>query len=194
MNITIDMDESDFERLTTNMTRWAESWDESWEGQVEEGRFEHSTEKYDTPPRSDWVMAYWAGDDWTHVMLCRAFLAAKGYEYEVMWDQTDQDPEYVILTSYVTKTWRDLEWQQRQAEEDTGIMRGDLVVSDDFGGLGKVTGFNFAQPKLQVLVRIPNGEPPIQVFPVNRVRLVTRPGAAVNADVTVEDIRQGGRS
>lgn len=193
--IQITMGDSDFERLTTNSTKWAESWTSSWEEHVLSGRFEHSTERYDTPPRSDWAMAYWVGDDWTHVMLCRAFLLSRGFECEALWDGTVEDPEYVILTNYVTQTWRDMEERERQAEKDSGIMRGDLVEGNDFGGLGEVVGHSFAaERELQVLVRVPNGEPPIQWYLVDRVRLVTRPGAAVNADVTVEDIRQGGRS
>lgn len=98
MKIELEMTETDFDRLGTNSMRWGSKWS------AQAGRFEHSTKKYDTPPSYDWAMAYWVGDDWSHVMLCRAFLAAKGHACEILWDMGEPG-EYMILTNYQTASW-----------------------------------------------------------------------------------------
>lgn len=169
--IKIEMTEKDFERLTTNSTFWADYWDQTWQEQVvTDGRFENSDGPYDKLPDSAWKMAYWAGEDWAHVMMIRSFLAANGYRCEVLWDQEDDDPQYVVLTNYVGKTWRDFEKREREAEKATGLLRKQLVSSDKFGGLGEVLGFNFAEPEMRVSVRVPNSTPPIQTFNVSDLR------------------------
>lgn len=98
MTIELEMTEKDFERLSTTSMRWGNSW------AAHDGRFEHMTKSYDTPPSYRWAMAYWVGEDWSHVMLCRAFLASQGHDFEVMWDKADPG-EYVILTDYMTASW-----------------------------------------------------------------------------------------
>lgn len=121
----VEMTGEDFERLTNNSTAWSNSWtnpgkradgrDVSWRHQVEEGRFEHAQKPYDTEPKDDWHVIYWVGSSWSDVMLCRSFLAAEGYEYEILLDlatmvegtpeKPGQLPEYVILTDYLSPVW-----------------------------------------------------------------------------------------
>jgi len=67
------------------------------------GRFEAMN--YPEPPSSTrWHWTYWLGDNYTTVILARAFLAARGFGYEVLYD-TAEHPNgrlygYVILTDY----------------------------------------------------------------------------------------------
>jgi hypothetical protein len=125
MQINIEMDGKDFERLTSNSTSWSNSWsdpgkradgvDVSWRTQVDEGRFEHTEGAYDDEPKDDWHVAYWVSSNWSDVMLCRAFLKANGYEYEILIDlatavegtpdKPGRLPDYVILTDYLSPVW-----------------------------------------------------------------------------------------
>ena len=54
-------------------------------------------------PRS-WLRAYWIGENYAAVIFARAFLAARGYEYEVLFDTASDEGGpmfgYVILTDY----------------------------------------------------------------------------------------------
>lgn len=130
--ITIDMSDEDFERLTSNSTSWADSWnnpgrradgiDVSWRRHVEDGRFEHSQKHFETEPASHWLTAYWVGPEWLNVMMCRSFLEQQGFEFEILLDlgtavayepATEDKPEkqgrmpdYVILTDYLSPVWK----------------------------------------------------------------------------------------
>jgi hypothetical protein len=107
VDITISMDDTDFERLARTSMAWAAYWtamppheDTAWSVQVRAGRFE--TVDNSGEPRADWAVAYWTGDDWAAVMLCRAFLA--GHGCQVLWDEAGDDGDggsYVILTGYL---------------------------------------------------------------------------------------------
>lgn len=107
MKITIDMDDQDFDQLSdTSM-----AWGPSWQHHINDGRFEHMEKHYATEPRTDWAMVYWLGNDWTHVILAKAFLKSKRQKFEVIFDQAELIPSepgsYAILTNYKTKTWRE---------------------------------------------------------------------------------------
>lgn len=93
----IRVTEQDFERLTTNSTKWG-----AW-AKAQSHRWEHSTEKYDTDPEWTWARAYWV-DRWSEVMLCRAFLESVGRPYEIIFDMAGSD--YVILTDYPSLVWQ----------------------------------------------------------------------------------------
>lgn len=128
MQIVIDMDDQDFDRLVTNSTAWAASWrkqnvvqgnDLSWKRQAEDGRFEHMQKPFEALPSGKWKMAYWLPDDWTAVMFVRAYLAAKGEDYELLFDLGGTYPaelddrgrvvvpgrsgEFMVLTNYETE-------------------------------------------------------------------------------------------
>lgn len=101
--ITIEMDDADFEGLITGSAYWAQGLARRWDEPAGDGRFEH-TRTYADRPGSRWTMAYWVGSSWVSVLLCRAFLTARGYQCEVLRDRTDP-AEYVVLTDYLTPRW-----------------------------------------------------------------------------------------
>lgn len=41
----------------------------------------------------DWMFAYWVGTDYLSMLLARAFVAARGYGYEVLWDNGEEDED-----------------------------------------------------------------------------------------------------
>ena len=177
MEVKIEMTDDDFDRLTTNSTHWASAWAQSWEDQVlDDERFEFVTVTPTGVSISHWAMAYWAGDNWLSVVLMRSYLTAAGHNCEVLFD-LGEPSEYVILTDYVTRSWRDIEEAMREAEGRAGVSRGDLVKGDDFSGLGKVISVVLKGAQPEVAVKIPNGAPPVQFFPAERVRWVATPKA-----------------
>ena len=78
MSVVISVDAEDFKRLVKLgavkpvMT-------------ISPGRFEGSADG-EANTDWDWSAIYWLGRDYTAVILARAFLAAYGYRYEVLWD------------------------------------------------------------------------------------------------------------
>lgn len=68
------------------------------------GRFENLDDG--GPPSSrQWQRIYWLGDQFAAVVFARAFLAARGYDYEVLFDTASDEGSnrmygYVILTDY----------------------------------------------------------------------------------------------
>lgn len=190
--IVIEMDGADFQRLTTNSTDWAKSWESVWAEQVEDGRFEHmgSDKKHDDAPRSTWKRAFWVEDDWSQVMICRAFLKSEGHDCEILWDMRDADQgegQYVILTDYHGPATVDFEKRNLDAEDQFGVKRGDYVTHTGtdapsggffFSGTGKVTTYSFVDPEVtQVVVWFddPQDGRTSVVVPVSEVRVV-QPG------------------
>lgn len=99
--VQISMDEADFGSLTQNSMRWADGA-EGWTERIRDGHFEvHGTPG--TPPSMDWAMTYWLGNEYTSVILARAFLAARGFACQVIIDLAT-GPEWMILTDY--DRWR----------------------------------------------------------------------------------------
>ena len=93
--VVIQVTERDFERLWENSGEWA-----GWEPPP--GRFENLDGGYPSPRQ--WQCCYWLGSSWTTVIFARAFLDARGFEYEILYD-TAAFPNgamfgYVILTDY----------------------------------------------------------------------------------------------
>ena len=92
--VVVQVTAADFGRLCENSMRWAGGgWDTS------SGRFEGDNE-----PHADWRRIYWLGTCYASVIFARAFLAARGFGYEVLFDTaTDMGGPmfgYVILTDY----------------------------------------------------------------------------------------------
>lgn len=104
MNISIDMTERDFERITDNSTYWAKYGEESWVEQQD--RFE--TEP-DEALSFDWEMIYWVGNNGTAVILAKAYLAAIGHGCQIVWDIADQGNNecrgYAVLTNFKDSGW-----------------------------------------------------------------------------------------
>ena len=101
--IQIAMDDTDFGYLLHNSAKWADSAGE-WEPQLRNGRFTASEPGVLT---GHWKMAYWIGSDYTAVILARAFLAAWGYECQILTDEASGGG-WVILTDY--------EWKLEEAQ------------------------------------------------------------------------------
>ncbi len=92
--VVVQVTAADFERLCEN----------SATGDVinQIGRFEvvETAARY-----REWKRAYWLGDGYAAVIFARAFLAARGFEYEVLFDTAAGNQGgpmfgYVIVTDY----------------------------------------------------------------------------------------------
>lgn len=96
MSIVISMDAEDFERLCENSGKWA-GWTPPACG------FE-TMDISEPPSFREWRRIYWLGGNFTAVIFARAFLAARGFDYEVLFDTAEhlngQLYGYVILTDY----------------------------------------------------------------------------------------------
>jgi hypothetical protein len=184
--IVLDMTADDFQRLTVNSTNWADSWAQSWRGQlIDDGRFEHvSTIRSGAfVPTSNWRVGYWVERDWSHVMLCRAFLASEGHDCEILFDlaggkqvnEIDGEPifegEYVILTDFLSPVWVESAARTARLEAQYKLETGTQVESNQFEGTAELLDFSTADPKgVRVLVRLPEpAEPRIVTLPVNDV-------------------------
>jgi len=92
--VVIQVTAGDFERLCENSGKWGLG-----DGS---GRFEDLDGR---PPSSrQWARIYWLGRDYTAVIFARAFLDARGYEHEILYDTASGEGGpmfgYVILTDY----------------------------------------------------------------------------------------------
>ena len=77
-SVVIQVNAQDFERLCENSGKWA--------GLNEPlGRFE-GLDSGEPPSFREWRSIYWLGDNYTTVIFARAFLAARGFDYEILWD------------------------------------------------------------------------------------------------------------
>jgi len=93
--VVIQVTAADFERLCENSGKWAD-----WTPPA--GRFESTDTTL--PSARQWQYAYWVGSNWATVIFARAFLNARGHDYEVLYD-TAEHPNgqlygWVILTDY----------------------------------------------------------------------------------------------
>jgi hypothetical protein len=99
MSVVIQMDAEDFGRLLKGSADRAVM-------KISPGRFAagRDGEVRIMPPDWDWTTIYWLGHDYAAVILARAFLAAYGYRYEVLWDTSapmDRPQRgWCILTDY----------------------------------------------------------------------------------------------
>ena len=86
-SVVIQVSAADFERLCRRS-----------------GRFESLDDAGPSSARQ-WQRIYWLGDSFTAVIFARSFLAARGYDYEVLFDTASDEGSnrmygYVILTDY----------------------------------------------------------------------------------------------
>lgn len=93
--VEISINAEDFEFLRNNSMAWA---GHDWEIQVFDGRFE-AAGKAGQEPGMHWRRAYWMGPEYTAVILARAFLQAKGFDCEVVFDLAGPG-QWMILTDY----------------------------------------------------------------------------------------------
>lgn len=94
--VVVQVTAADFERLCENSSAWGLG-----DGY---GRFE-ALEDAGPPSFRQWGRIYWLGRSFTAVIFARAFLAARGYDYEVLFDTASDEGSnrmygYVILTDY----------------------------------------------------------------------------------------------
>ena len=94
--VVIQVTAADFGRLCENSGAWGLG-----DGS---GRFESLDRAHCPPSARQWGRIYWLGRDFAAVIFARSFLAARGYDYEVLFDTaSDEDGPmygYVILTDY----------------------------------------------------------------------------------------------
>jgi len=96
MSVVIHMEPEDFEHLLKESADRAVM-------KIGPGRFEAGQDG-EVNADWDWSVIYWLGHDYAAVILARAFLAAYGYKYEVLWDTSRPMDRPVrgwcILTDY----------------------------------------------------------------------------------------------
>ena len=96
MSVVIHMEPYDFQRLLKSSLNRAAM-------KISPGRFEAGADG-EVNADWDWTTIYWLGHDYAAVILARAFLAAFGCKYEVLWDTSapmDQPQRgWCILTDY----------------------------------------------------------------------------------------------
>lgn len=95
--VVIQVTAEDFTRLWEQTGAWAEV-------SLQLGRFE-ALDSSDGPDFRDWKRIYWVGREYASVIFARAFLAARGFGYEVLYDTASDEAGapmfgYVILTDY----------------------------------------------------------------------------------------------
>ena len=95
--VVIQVTARDFEQLWENSGEWADL-------NKPMGRFE-ALDSDEGPSFREWRRIYWFGGTYMAVIFARAFLAARGFEYEVLWDGASDEPGgphfgWVILTDY----------------------------------------------------------------------------------------------
>ena len=94
-SVVVQVTAEDFGHLCENSAAWADL-------SLQLGRFEvvETAARY-----REWKRAYWLGDGYAAVIFARAFLAARGFEYEVLFDTAAGNQGgpmfgYVIVTDY----------------------------------------------------------------------------------------------
>ena len=101
--ITIRMDEEDFEQLSHDSMRWCGA-DGANDWVTQAGRFELHGGDHEI----NWQYTYvfWLGEEWASVLLARSYLEAAGQSCQILWDLAENPgPSWVILTDYVTALW-----------------------------------------------------------------------------------------
>jgi hypothetical protein len=144
VRISLEMTRTDFNHLVLNQFRWAGAGSMLT---AQQGRFEHATEKYDTPPSPLWKTAYALGTSWADVMLARAWLESNDHPYEIILD-TAVPLQYLILTDYGSaaregagQVPRRPTGGERMPESTAGVrasLEAALDESIDDGGYGAI--------------------------------------------------------
>lgn len=102
-DITLSMDEQDFNRLTHASLQWCYPGGRNdWVEQA------HRFETLDDSEEINWTYRYvvWVGVDWANVLFARAYLDSIGKPCQVLWDMAfNPDPSWIILTDYATSHW-----------------------------------------------------------------------------------------
>lgn len=97
MNITVSMDEHDFEQLADNSMKWSGGgWEEQLDRFLPYGNAKEVCLSYS--------FAYWYPNA-TSMLLARSFLDAAGEHYQVLFDEADGTTPYVITTDYASRAW-----------------------------------------------------------------------------------------
>lgn len=108
LTVAMTISGDDFQRLVVNSSPWAEYWDDTVaDGWLE--WLESTTGTPEEPVGGHWRFAYRMGDQWSTVMLVRAYLDAIGQRYQILWDaepdENDEPGGYLVLTDYATAGW-----------------------------------------------------------------------------------------
>ena len=94
--VVIQVTAADFGRLCENSGAVSSAW-------YPPGRFEALDTAAGQSSRQ-WRRIYWLGGSFAAVIFARAFLAARGFEYEILFDTASDEGGpmygYVILTDY----------------------------------------------------------------------------------------------
>lgn len=103
--ISITIDTHDFEMLILTGMRWADiDGSNSWRSEA--ARFETRFDNEEIGWGFEYIL--WIGQ-WSSLLLARAYLDSLGERYQVLFDTgADPDMQWVLLTSYMTPTWRHL--------------------------------------------------------------------------------------
>jgi hypothetical protein len=89
--VVVQMTSEDAERLAVTSMAWGGDW------ATMAPRWEYVKTQGNTVS-FEWARAYWLEPGATALILFTSFIAAHGFEYEVLWDH---DGTYVVLTDWV---------------------------------------------------------------------------------------------
>lgn len=169
MKITLDIDDADFDMLTTESCEWTKL--------SEERRDEYESVTCNDGTNNvtrEWTYAYWVKEGWTAVVMLRSFLEAQGHEYEIAldlevaqrtWDEDPHPGQWVILTDYASDVYQRNITREAWAGEVTGFKVGDQVSSDLFEGVGTVQTYDTSEADvIRVVVNAPDLPPADSFF------------------------------
>jgi len=101
VSLSVSMSAAEFRHLVFAAAEWSGS---EMPLMVADGRFEEYSSE-GSPAGNEWLCAYWLGDSFANVLFARAFVAAAGFGWEVLWDreETEDGDEggFVLLTDFI---------------------------------------------------------------------------------------------
>lgn len=92
----------DFARLINSSTRWKDGVSE-FAGQFE--NYTNAGMPYNAPISTDWLYAYWLGEEYVSVVFAKSFLTSIGEGYEALWDTSTEFHGWVIVTNYAAREY-----------------------------------------------------------------------------------------
>lgn len=108
VTLTLTLSDEDFGRLTDNSMHWRTV---DWVAQAD--RFETTVGRNPYGEINfEHEMAYWVGDSSVAMLMARAYIEARGFEVQVLWDMAEHPNGellgYVLTTDYVADWWKTL--------------------------------------------------------------------------------------
>ena len=92
--------EHDFDRMISSSFKWKDGVNE-FAGQFE--NYTNQGQPYNAPISTNWLYAYYIGEEYVSVVLAKSVLSSLNEGYEVLWDTSDEFRGWVIVTNYASR-------------------------------------------------------------------------------------------